>query len=256
MRLSKPIGLALALLPVLAMLPLLTAHSESAVQIAPPAIDSPPGDKLETAVLAGGCFWGIQAVYQHTKGVTNAVSGYAGGSKEDGELLHGRLRPHRPRRGGAGDVRSARRSPTARSCRFSSRSRTTRRSSTGRGRTRAPQYRSEIFPQNDAQRKVATAYIAQLDAAKIFPQADRDQDGDRQGGVLSGGGLSPGLRHDPPDAALHRLQRPAEGREPQDSCSRTSIARSRCWWRRRRLETKTFPRTSARPAGLRSGAPC
>ena len=82
MRLS-PIGLALVALPVLAFLPLVTAHSESAVRIDPPAIDAPAADGLETAVLAGGCFWGVQAVFQHTKGVTNAVSGYAGGSKKD-----------------------------------------------------------------------------------------------------------------------------------------------------------------------------
>jgi len=40
---------------------------------------------LETAVLAGGCFWGVQAVFQHTKGVTNAVSGYAGGARTDAD---------------------------------------------------------------------------------------------------------------------------------------------------------------------------
>ena len=56
------------------------AHAESAVTIPPPAAEAPtPDTGLETAVLAGGCFWGIQAVYQHVKGVTNAVSGYAGG---------------------------------------------------------------------------------------------------------------------------------------------------------------------------------
>ena len=47
--------------------------------IPPPASDIAPNDGLKTFVLAGGCFWGVQGVYQHTKGVTNAVSGYAGG---------------------------------------------------------------------------------------------------------------------------------------------------------------------------------
>src|SRR5579864_1604971 len=56
--------------------------AESAVVIAPPAVDEPAtGGHTETAVLAGGCFWGVQGVFQHVKGVTNAVSGYAGGDK-------------------------------------------------------------------------------------------------------------------------------------------------------------------------------
>ena len=50
----------------------------------PPAVDEPAGGRTsDVAVLAGGCFWGVQAVYQHTKGVTNAVSGYAGGERAD-----------------------------------------------------------------------------------------------------------------------------------------------------------------------------
>src|SRR5215468_10215550 len=82
MRLSNALGLSILLLPVLAFLPLITARSESiAVRIDPPALDEPASEGLETAVLAGGCFWGVQAVYQHTKGVRNAVSGYAGGDK-------------------------------------------------------------------------------------------------------------------------------------------------------------------------------
>jgi peptide-methionine (S)-S-oxide reductase len=60
------------------------ANAEPAVTIPPPAAEQPAqGTGLETAVLAGGCFWGIQAVYQHVKGVTNAVSGYAGGTQKD-----------------------------------------------------------------------------------------------------------------------------------------------------------------------------
>ena len=53
--------------------------AEEAVVIPPPSADIAPGEGLKTFVLAGGCFWGVQGVYQHTKGVTNAVSGYAGG---------------------------------------------------------------------------------------------------------------------------------------------------------------------------------
>ena len=58
----------------------------SAVTIPPPAHDEQAHSAgLETAVLAGGCFWGVQAVYQHVKGVTNAVSGYAGGTQKDAD---------------------------------------------------------------------------------------------------------------------------------------------------------------------------
>jgi len=58
------------------------AIAESAVKIPPPAMDvSTVPAATDTAVFAGGCFWGIQAVFQHTKGVTLAVSGYAGGEK-------------------------------------------------------------------------------------------------------------------------------------------------------------------------------
>src|SRR5581483_8451962 len=55
--------------------------AEDAVVIPAPAADAAPTDGLQTAVVAGGCFWGVQGVFQHTAGVVNAVSGYAGGSQ-------------------------------------------------------------------------------------------------------------------------------------------------------------------------------
>jgi peptide-methionine (S)-S-oxide reductase len=167
MRLSGPIGFALVLLPVLAALPLLTAHSETAVRIDPPAVDIPAGDGLATAVLAGGCFWGIQAVYQHTKGVTNAVSGYAGGRKDDADYRSVSLGltthaeavqvTYDPRVVSFGKLLhiffSVAHDPTQLN---------------RQGPDYGAQYRSEIFPQSDEQRSVARAYIAQLDAAKAF----------------------------------------------------------------------------------------
>src|ERR1043165_895340 len=58
------------------------ASAESARMLPPPQTDEAPGAATsEVTVLAGGCFWGVQGVFQHVKGVTNAVSGYAGGSK-------------------------------------------------------------------------------------------------------------------------------------------------------------------------------
>ena len=67
-----------------------------------------------------------------------------------------------------------------------------------------PQYRSAIFNASDEQKRVAQAYIAQLDAAKVYPHADRDQ-GRSARGVFSGRGLSPGLPDASPERALHRL---------------------------------------------------
>ena len=56
--------------------------AEEAVVIPPPSIDEKPSAATEKAVFAGGCFWGVQGVFQHVKGVTNAVSGYSGGDKD------------------------------------------------------------------------------------------------------------------------------------------------------------------------------
>ena len=59
------------------------AAAEEATQVPPPSFSAPAesGTQPRTVVFAGGCFWGVQGVFQHTRGVLNAVSGYAGGSK-------------------------------------------------------------------------------------------------------------------------------------------------------------------------------
>src|SRR5882724_1288820 len=169
MRRSGFFGTGLAVLAVVALLPLMKAHSENAVKIDPPAVDAAPAEGLQTAVIAGGCFWGIQAVYQHTNGVTKAVSGYAGGVKADADYE----RVSSARTGHAEAVQitfdprvisygkilqiyfSVAHNPTELN---------------RQGPDSGPQYRSEIFPQNEEQAKVAKAYIAQLDAAKAFPK--------------------------------------------------------------------------------------
>ena len=154
-------ALALTFAPV-------AVHAESAVTIPPPAAEAPAQSTgLETAVLAGGCFWGIQAVYQHVKGVTNAVSGYAGGAQKDADY----------------SAVSSGRSGHAESVQVSF---DPRQISYGKilqiyflvahdptqlnrqGPDSGTQYRSEIFPQSEAQRKTAQDYIAQLDAAHAF----------------------------------------------------------------------------------------
>ena len=57
--------------------------AEDAVVIPPPALDEKAASGSETAIFAGGCFWGVQGVFQHVKGVSQAVSGYTGGAKDD-----------------------------------------------------------------------------------------------------------------------------------------------------------------------------
>ena len=169
MKFPGLIGTSLAALGLIAALPLLQAHSESAVKIDPPAVDAAPAEGLQTAVIAGGCFWGIQAVYQHTNGVTKAVSGYAGGDKKDAsyELVSSSRTGHAeavqitydPRVISYGKILqiffSVAHNPTELN---------------RQGPDSGPQYRTEIFPQTEEQAKIAKAYVAQLDAAKAFPR--------------------------------------------------------------------------------------
>ena len=150
----------------------LTARAETAVVIPAPAAQAPAQNPelasgLETAVLAGGCFWGVQAVFQHTKGVTNAVSGYAGGAQTDADyrsVSAGRTTHAEavkvsfdPRQISYGQILqiyfSVAHDPTQLN---------------RQGPDSGTQYRSEIFPQSDAQLKTAQAYIAQLDQTKTF----------------------------------------------------------------------------------------
>jgi peptide-methionine (S)-S-oxide reductase len=170
MRLQGAIGTALVVLPVLAALSLMTARSENATRIDPPALDPEPASGgLQTAVLAGGCFWGVQAVYQHTKGVANAVSGYAGGSKTDADYItvgSGRTGHAEavavtfdPRVVSFGKILQIFFSVAHDPTQFNR-----------QGPDYGPQYRSEIFPQSAAQRDVAKAYIVQLDAAHAYPK--------------------------------------------------------------------------------------
>ncbi len=185
--------------------------------IPPPAAEQPAqATGLETAVLAGGCFWGIQAVYQHVKGVTNAVSGYAGGAQKDAlyETVSAGRTGHAeavqvtfdPRQVSYGKILqiyfSVAHDPTQLN---------------RQGPDSGTQYRSEIFPQSEAQAKTAKAYIAQLDAAHVFKKPIVTKTDTHEVGLLSGRGLSPGLRDPSSLPALHRHQRCAEGREHEQA---------------------------------------
>jgi peptide-methionine (S)-S-oxide reductase len=153
----------------LALMGALTAcAAEPAVVIAAPAVDEPAGtEHTATAIFAGGCFWGVQGVFQHVKGVTSAVSGYTGGdartasyeSVEQGDTGHAESVKitYDPTQISYGKLLqvffSVAHDPT-----------TLNR----QGPDRGTQYRSAIFPQTPSQRAVAEKYIAQLDASHAF----------------------------------------------------------------------------------------
>jgi peptide-methionine (S)-S-oxide reductase len=144
------------------------SRGEKARAIPAPAMDEQAGPATsEVAVLAGGCFWGVQGVYQHVKGVASAVSGYAGGEKNTAQYE----RVSTGRTGHAESVQVT----------FDPRSITYGRilqiyfsvvhdptELNRQGPDVGPQYRSAIFPSSEGQASVARAYIAQLDQAKVF----------------------------------------------------------------------------------------
>lgn len=158
---------ALALSAALALPPSATA-ADSARTIPAPAVDEPAGQATsETAILAGGCFWGVQGVFQHVEGVANALSGYAGGSADTAqyEMVGTGTTGHAeavkvtfdPRRISYGRLLqiffSVAHDPTELD---------------RQGPDIGPQYRSAIFPTSAAQTDIAKAYIAQLNRAKVF----------------------------------------------------------------------------------------
>jgi len=109
----------------------LTGSLMSAASFPAPAVDQSilpvMPTAAATAVFAGGCFWGVEAVFDRLNGVTKAVSGFAGGNAATGALRNREHGDHGTRRIGASDVRSVQRSPTASCWRFSFRWRTIRR---------------------------------------------------------------------------------------------------------------------------------
>jgi peptide-methionine (S)-S-oxide reductase len=157
------------LLPAMAgLVPVLSSCAESATVIPAPQVDETAASAAtETAVLAGGCFWGVQGVFQHLKGVSRVVSGYAGGSKETAEYeTVGRgtsghaesvqitFDPHVVSYGRILQIYfSVAHDPTQLN---------------RQGPDSGTQYRSAIFPSSEEQKKVAQQYVAQLDKAKVY----------------------------------------------------------------------------------------
>src|SRR6266540_3876428 len=144
----------------------------AAREIPAPVLDATRSDgaTTEVAVLAGGCFWGVQGVFQHVKGVGNAVSGYAGGEEKTAryDVVSRGMTGHAeavqvtfdPRQISYGRILqiffSVAHDPTQLN---------------RQGPDIGTQYRSAIFPSDPAQAKVAETYIGQLNQARAFPAA-------------------------------------------------------------------------------------
>ncbi len=142
---------------------------EPPAKIPAPAVDASlaSSKSKQTAVIAGGCFWGIQAVFQHVKGVISATSGYSGGTANlaeyelvsTGETGHAEsvMITYDPSQITYGQLLqvffSVAHNPTELN---------------RQGPDTGTQYRSSIFYGNDEQKRIAEAYIAQLDKAKVF----------------------------------------------------------------------------------------
>ena len=132
-----------------------------------PTVASAPGTGLQRITVSGGCFWGVQGVFEHVRGVRRAVSGYAGGAADT-------ARYEAVSTGGTGHAESVQITYDPRQVSldrlmqifFSVALDPTRRD--GQGPDTGSQYRSEIWATTPAQASAAKAYIAQLDAAHAF----------------------------------------------------------------------------------------
>ncbi len=149
-----------------------TVNAASRVPVPPPKVDASlaTSSGKQTAVFAGGCFWGTQSVFERVKGVLKTMAGYAGGSAstatydqvttettghaESVEIVYD------PAKISYGELLrvffSVAHDPTQLN---------------RQGPDVGTSYRSAIFYSNDEQKRIATAYIQQLDAAKVFPHA-------------------------------------------------------------------------------------
>lgn len=147
------------------------ALAQEGIALPAPVTDNAPGSNAtETAVFAGGCFWGVQGVFQHVAGVKNAVSGYAGGAKETAqyemvgsgrtghaEAVKVTYDPNTVTYGHLLQIYfSVAHDPTELN---------------RQGPDVGTQYRSTIFPENAEQARVAKAYIDQLNKARIHDAA-------------------------------------------------------------------------------------
>lgn len=190
--------------------------AEHVVRSPAPLVRADAKAGLETAYFAGGCFWGVEGVFSHVKGVRSATSGYAGGTAANATyplVSSGRTRHAEtvrvvfdPRQVNYADLLRVYFSVVADPTRLNA-----------QGPDHGPQYRSALFPANLGQERVAKAYLAQLTKARTFSGADRHPD--RAGRFLPCGRISSAVHGEEPASPLHRRARPAEGRRAQAALS-------------------------------------
>ena len=165
---TKPLYLVMAVAAMALAVPLLSSHAGELNAEIPAALADPAGQATtEVAVLAGGCFWGQQGVFEHVKGVTKVVSGYSGGDAKtanydqvsEGDTGHAEAVQitFDPRQVTFGQLLkiyfSVAHDPTELN---------------RQGPDEGTQYRSGIFTASQEQEQTAKAYIAQLDSAHVF----------------------------------------------------------------------------------------
>jgi peptide-methionine (S)-S-oxide reductase len=145
--------------------------SVAAGKLPDPAVDAAPAKSpgMQTAVFAGGCFWGVEAVFESLKGVKQAVSGYAGGSKESADY-------DKVSSGSTGHAESVQVTYDPKQISYGKLLQVFFQVAhdptelNRQGPDVGTQYRSAIFYASEEQKRVAEAYIAQLGAAKAFPR--------------------------------------------------------------------------------------
>lgn len=161
---------AILLLITLAGVIACNAGERAAVNVPNPAMDDTlaTSKSKQTAVIAGGCFWGIQAVFQHVKGVIEATSGYSGGNSNTAEY-------ELVSTGDTGHAESVKITYDASKITYGQLLKVffsvahDPTELNRQGPDTGTQYRSSIFYENDEQKRIAEAYIAQLDKAKVYP---------------------------------------------------------------------------------------
>jgi peptide-methionine (S)-S-oxide reductase len=162
---------ALVLMVTLAGVVACNAGDRAATSVPNPAVDAAlaTAKSQQTAVVAGGCFWGIQAVFQHVKGVINATSGYSGGAANTAEY-------ELVSNGDTGHAESVQITYDTSQITYGQLLRVffsvahDPTELNRQGPDTGTQYRSSIFYGNEEQKRIADAYIAQLDKAKVFPR--------------------------------------------------------------------------------------
>ena len=207
-------ALAFVGLAALASVSINASTGEEARRIPPPAVDEPASPAgSEVAVVAGGCFWGVQGVFQHVDGVVSAVSGYDGGAASTahyemtsrGDTGHAEsvritYDPHKITYGKILQIFfSVAHDPTELN---------------RQGPDEGTQYRSAIFPSDAEQARVAKAYIARARSGACLRRADRDDHRNGQD-LLSRRGLSSGFPGEESAYPYIVDQRPAEDRGPE-----------------------------------------